>query len=517
MTPATDQVARLGGALGWGIVARIARFALGLVGSVLVVRTLGAYDYGILAVVRTALAFAAILVGGGLTQGILRYLPGWRVQGDVVRIRQAISLSLVLQLGLWFLVVGLLFGFRDAVTALSSSEVSGLLLLGAALLLPEAAANTATQIANAQYDSRRITFAVAISVSLYVALLAVFLHRGLGVAGVLVAGAISNLLLAKMLWSYVPGYLREAEPGEEALPETRRAEVRAAVRYSLPFLAIGVLNLITWRQSEVLFLGRWHGAEAAGFFDLAYRLPQMILEFVPGAIWPLVLAGFAEVYTRDPYALQRATSAYYKLLFLLVAPVSVGGVLVGDLAVSLLYGPEFAVAGRLTQIFFIVFSISFLATPLSMVLYVVERPGIGLGIVFVNAVINVVLDILLIPRFGVWGAVTPVAVVIVLSPGVYAYVLNKLDIHVRPPWRFLARLYGASALMLLLWPVRRWADDPVVLTLFVIAGIGLFVAGLRWFGVFGVEERSLVARVSPRLWSRLEPWVGSAGGNGSGR
>ncbi len=102
-----------------------------------------------------------------------------------------------------------------------------------------------------------------------------------------------------------------------------------------------ILNLITWRQSEVLFLGHFRSAAEAGFFDLAYRFPQMILEFVPGAIWPLVMAGFSEIYTRDRDALQRATSAYYKLLFLLVAPLSVGGILTGDLAIHLLYGGAF--------------------------------------------------------------------------------------------------------------------------------------------------------------------------------
>jgi O-antigen/teichoic acid export membrane protein len=285
----------------------------------------------------------------------------------------------------------------------------------------------------------------------------------------------------------------------------RSVDLGTAVRYSLPFLAIGILNLITWRQSEVLFLGHFRTAAEAGYFDLAYRLPQMVLEFVPGAIWPLVMAGFAEVYTRDPGALRRATDAYYKLLFLLVAPLSIGGVLTGDLAVRLLYGGQYDLSGTVCQVFFMVFALSFIATPLSMVLYVLERPGIGLAIYAVNAAINVGLDLLLIPRYGVWGAVIPVSLVIFLSPVPYLFVLRRLGADVEVPWGFLARVYGASAVMFALWPLRAWVTGPWSLIGLTGAGVVLYGLGLRFLRVLGPAEQSLIERANLPAWGLLAP------------
>ncbi len=520
-----DHVRRLGGALGWGVVARIARMVLGLFGSVLVVRGLGAYEYGILAVIRTSLAFVAIVVGAGLTQGLLRYVPTWRLAGERGRLRGMLFAVFGIQTFLWLVLLGLFFLFRSWIGDIANPAVAGLLVLGVALLLPEVLGNTATQVANTHYDSRSVSLAVVISTLVYVGLVAWLLHAGARVAGVLVAAAASNAVLAMWLLRRTPAYLAEAGaaaaarggPGPETGAEPGGASTPAGfsivVKYSIPFLAIGLLNLITWRQSEVLFLGHFRGAEEAGFFDLAYRFPQMILEFVPGAIWPLVMAGFSEVYTRDRDALQRTAIAYYKLLFFLVAPLSMGGLLVGDLAIRILY-PDFGPSGIICQVFFVIFSISFFSAPLGMVLYVVERPWIALVIYVVNAAVNVGLDLALIPRFGLWGAVIPVSVVILFSPLPYLWALRRLGIRLRLPWGFLLRIYAASGSMLLLWPLRSRIGGPVAFLGLVMLGVGVFVVGLRIFRVLGPEERSLIRRVDPPAWSWLGPILVGRGPKG---
>ncbi len=499
-----DQVRTMGGALGWGVVARVARMMLGLFGSVLVVRGLGAYEYGVLAVIRTLLAFVSIILGGGLTQGLLRYLPAWRLAGERDRIRRVLWAVAGLQLSLWVITLLVVWVLRPAVAGLSNTTVAGLLILGTALLLPEVLGNTVTQVANAWYDSRAVSLAVVISTLAYVGTVAWFLELGFRVAGVLGASAISNAVLALWLLRKTPGYLDRAARAEKDAVRTPGG-VGSLVRYSAPFLAIGLLNLITWRQSEVLFLGHFRGPAEAGYFDLAYRFPQMILEFVPGAIWPLVMAGFSEIYTRDRDALQRTSVAYYKLLFFLVAPLSVGGFLVGDLAIRLLYGPEFALSGVVCQAFFVIFSISFFSAPLGMILYVVERPGAALLIYLGNAVVNVGLDLLLIPPFGIWGAVIPVSVVILVSPAPYLWVLKRIGISIKLPWSFLGRVYAASALMLLLWPLRTRISGPWPLAGLVLAGVAVYVVGFRLFRVVGPSERALIERVDNPIWGWLEP------------
>jgi len=500
----SDHARRLGSALTWSIVARILRLVLGLVGTALVLRVLGTFNYGILAQVRTVLAFLAVIMGAGLAQGLLRYLPAWWLARDRATTTQAIGMVLVTQILLWAGITAIVVALRPVIEAWTHNYTAPVIILGVALLLPETLANTFTQISNAFYDTKRISLGVLASSVTYVLVLWVLLDSGGAIRGVLIAAAVSSVVMALVLVTGVSSYLRrEPPPGRTAKASPPR--VGRVFRYSMPFVVIGILNLITWRQSEVLFLGHYLGAEAAGFFDIAYRLPQTVLEFIPGAIWPLVMAGTAEAYLRNPDALQRTSSAYYKLLFLLVAPLAIGGFLVGDRMIVLLGGPEYAAAGIYCQVMFLVISVSFFATPLSMVFYVVERPGVGMMLYVVNAVVNVGLDILLIPRIGIWGAAIPVALVILASPFLNAWALRRIGLSIRPPIGFLVRIHLASLLMLLLWPARGMISGVGELVVFILAGALLFLLGVRLFRVVGPDERDLMQRTSPAAWSVLEP------------
>ena len=122
-----------------------------------------------------------------------------------------------------------------------------------------------------------------------------------------------------------------------------------------------------------------------------------------------------------------------------------------------------------------------------------------------NAVINVGLDLLLIPRYGLWGAVVPVSLVILGSPIINAWVLDRMGYRVRPPWGFLGRVYLAALPMLLLWPLRSVLTGPEGFVGIVILGAIIFTVGLRVFRVFGPVERDLMERASPAAWSRLQP------------
>ena len=355
-----DHARRMGGALSWSVLARVVRLVLGFVGTA---RVLGSFNYGILAQVRTVLAFLAVITAFGLPQALLRYLPAlWisRQRGGILR---AVLAVLGIQFLLWAGLTAAVVTLRPALVAWTHAYTAPVILLGVVLLLPETLANTATQVSNAFYDAKRVSLAVLASSATYVSVLAWLLGEGEAIRGVLIAAGVSNAVLALVLLTGLPGYLdRPAPPAGASRPAVPTLD--RMFRYAAPFVVIGLLNLITWRQSEVLLLGHFLGAREAGFFDIAYRLPQTVLEFIPGAIWPLVMAGTAEAYTRNPAVLQRTTSAYYKLLFLLVAPLSVGGFLVGDRLVELLGGAEYAPAGVYCQALFLVISVSFFATPM---------------------------------------------------------------------------------------------------------------------------------------------------------
>jgi O-antigen/teichoic acid export membrane protein len=165
-------------------------------------------------------------------------------------------------------------------------------------------------------------------------------------------------------------------------------------------------------------------------------------------------------------------------------------------------------AGPLCQAFFIIFSLAFLSTPLSMAFYVLERPWYSFGLYVVNSVINVGLDLILIPRYGLVGAIIPVALVILISPFSNYFLLRRLGVRAPIPWGFLARVYLAAIPCALLFPARYFVSGKLPLALVALGAGILYIAGLRLFRVLGDEEGALLRRSGLPMASRLGRLLG---------
>ncbi len=255
--------------------------------------------------------------------------------------------------------------------------------------------------------------------------------------------------------------------------------------------AVTLLNFVVWRQSEALLIAHFRTPRETGLFDIAYRMPQMALDFVPTTVWPLVMAGMVEVFARDRAALAGAVRRYYRVLFALSAPVAAAGAALIEPAIRVIFGEAMVAAAPDARLFFGVFFLSFLATPLSMSLLVLERPTANLAVYGVLAVVNVSLDLALIPTMGVRGAVIAVGAAMALAPALYALALARERVRVRPPWGRMARATLASAPVAAAWPLVSGVDDPWRLAAAAVGAAAVLVVTYRGARVIAPEDRSL--------------------------
>jgi O-antigen/teichoic acid export membrane protein len=225
----------------------------------------------------------------------------------------------------------------------------------------------------------------------------------------------------------------------------------------------------------------------------------------------LLLATFSEVYSRRKESLGEAISGYYKLLFVLVAPVSIFGAAISGSAVKILWGSEMASAGTLAQMFFLIFSVSFFSTPLSMALYVRELTWLNLIIYVCNATVNVGLDLVLIPRYGLYGAVVPVGLVILASPFVYYYTLKRMNLSYSIPWGFVGRCYLASLPLTVFFVFGRHIGSFSNLVTMCLLGVLVFWVSARLVRIFRDEEKALLAGLAPGLQSFVLGFFGWKG------
>jgi O-antigen/teichoic acid export membrane protein len=495
---------RIGTAMAWSVAARAGRFLLGFVSSVVVVRGLGSHDYGVLSAVRSVLMFVVLIAGFGTGQSILRFLPALRVSRARDSARALVRRVAVVHVAAWILLLGLSLLFRAFLESiLKTPGVGEFCAIGIGLSLFEVLFALFGNVLNACYDTARLSVASLASHVVYIAVVVPMLHGGHGVVGVLVAAAAGNAVACIMVWPR----LRAAFDWSDATPAGTVSGGRFW-RYSIPFAAIGILNLIVWRQSETLMLAHFRSPEETGYFDLAYRLPQTILEFVPGTVWPLVMAGMSEAYARDRARLAGAVERYYHMLFALVTPLCVLGALLAGRAVPVLFGAPMQPAALPTQLFFVIFTVSFLSTPLSMALYVLEKTSLNLLIYVVLAVINVGLDLVLIPRFGVPGAMVPVALAIIAQPVLYFIAVRRLMPDIKIPFRYIVRCVAACVPCVVVIPILFWIHGLAGFIAAAVAGLAVLPVSFRAAGVFGRDELAALGSMPVPLAGRLARFMG---------
>jgi O-antigen/teichoic acid export membrane protein len=486
-------IERVSGAMYWSVIAKVTRFSAGIVANILIVRSLGPTDWGMYSVIKSLFAFASTIVMLGTGNAILRFIPLIRVRGGIGSFIATLKRLIFVQISVWAVLISVVYLVGDRFRMLFGGRFEGLdryLLFAVGFVLFEVFLGVVTSVVQSWYETKWYANVTLIGNVLYLSCLIYFLKTGAGIIGILVSGAIVNVAMSLLLLPQA-GRLISSE-GDSSGEDANLGKV---LRFSLPFVATGLLNLIVWRQSEVLFLGAFHGETAAGYFGLAYTMPQLLLEFVPLTIWPIVMAGMSEAYARDPVRLPDAIGLYYRLLYVLVIPVAAFGFAFARPLVPVIYGNEMMPAALFAQLFFVVFSYSFLYTPLSMALYITGKSWVNMLVFAFLALVNIGLDLALIPRYGLWGAFLPVALVMILGVAIFYIVASRIVQNVFIPVSFIVRCYlAALPTAALALTSMRWGG-PVALPVQIVAGAVLLIACFRFLRVLGPQERELIARL----------------------
>jgi O-antigen/teichoic acid export membrane protein len=231
-----------------------------------------------------------------------------------------------------------------------------------------------------------------------------------------------------------------------------------------------------------------------GFYDLGYSLPQMGLELLPLSLYAVVMSAVTASYHRDPSRLGHLVGWMYKLLAVTTVPFALLGFVWADKLVALLYGAKMAPAGWIAQAYSLIHLLPFVSLPIGIALNVVEKAHKTLLFGFVQAGVALGLDLLLIPRFKVPGAIAAVLLSVLLVTPVTIWYAVKQTGPLEFPWRWMGRLALVLAPGLLPGLARPWVNGWAGVVACVAASGVLMLLGIRWGGVIGSEERYRLLR-----------------------
>ncbi|MBD2081107.1 flippase [Leptolyngbya sp. FACHB-17] len=208
-----------------------------------------------------------------------------------------------------------------------------------------------------------------------------------------------------------------------ALPvETKQASpvyhTNAWFQGSLPFLAIVAMFTIN-QQIDVLMLGAMKGTSAAGIYTVVGRGAQLIqfsLAAVSAATGPAIAQAYA---LRNLSQVEQVAHSGARMLFLACGAISTSLIVLGHWFL-LIFGSEFLQGQAALTILCLGYLISSPLELSGLLLLMTGREretAIGTG---VTAGLNVVLNALLIPNFGLEGAAIATATSIIMRGAIFS-------------------------------------------------------------------------------------------------
>ncbi|MBF0424576.1 MAG: flippase [Magnetococcales bacterium] len=181
-----------------------------------------------------------------------------------------------------------------------------------------------------------------------------------------------------------------------------RAFIREKIREATPFGLVGIFEIIYhWIGTVMLSLS--HGDAVVGWYNAAYRVFLVTL-FIPSVVSVVVFPVMAQMFKTDPKHLRTVYFKYYKYLLTIGCIIAVEMAIFSDEVVQILYGTAYApsaVALRILMVCCVLMSINGAFVRL---LESTNEQLLLTKICGAAATTNVLLNLLLIPHYGLVGA-----------------------------------------------------------------------------------------------------------------
>lgn len=183
-----------------------------------------------------------------------------------------------------------------------------------------------------------------------------------------------------------------------------------------PFAMVALLSSLMINMDTVI-IGHFRSAAEIGFYAAAQR-PIQLFYTVSALISSAIFPSLAKSAKRDNARFRFLFEKVIAVTFLIGLPITIGGIILGKGVVQVLFGNQY-LAGVLTfQLLLLTTTITFLYGILVNGLFAFDRQSIFTWAIAGGVLTNLILDLLLIPRYGISGSAiaTIIAQLVVLTP-----------------------------------------------------------------------------------------------------
>ena len=174
------------------------------------------------------------------------------------------------------------------------------------------------------------------------------------------------------------------------------------MKEALPF-GITALSGMIYTYADSIMLSSLKGNEVVGWYNAPYRLMLMML-FIPNVINVVIFPVMSRYFTSSPSFLKLIYTKYLKFMLILSLPLGMGTTLIADKIILFVFGVGFENSIVALKIIIWTIVLTFIGAAFARLLESVNQQRIITKISMICMVVNVLLNILLIPKFSYIGS-----------------------------------------------------------------------------------------------------------------
>lgn len=425
--------------------------------TVYLARTLGASTYGILGFAAAIMLYLSRIADGGMEYFGLGVRE---IAADPSRVETLAPSLLIARLGMSAVVVLALFAL---VPFLPSPDGLVIALYGLTLL---AIGGGTRWVLLGLQRNRRVAAARALGEATMAALVLLLVHRQADVTRVPLAQFAGDSLAAIVLfvslrrWGY-------------ALPLRFDAPaVKRMLRQAMPLLGSALLGLVIY-NSDLILLRFFRDSRTVGFYAAGYLLVSFVIN-VGGAFGQSLMPALTRSSERT-----RLYHVAWEQMALLTIPIAIGGAILARNLIGVVFGPQYAPAGVALGLLILSIPPS-LGREVSTVAVVVGGGHKAvLRLTAAAAVFNLIVNLAVIPRWGLEGAALATVATEVLRCAATVYearVVGFAAPSLRLVWRPVLAAAAMATTLLLAPSLSLWSAAPAG---FVVYAAVLLLTGFR--------------------------------------
>jgi stage V sporulation protein B len=467
---------------------------------------LGPSKYGIIGITLPFQGILQTLSSGGLPPAIAKYVAEYEAldQKDMARQTIYTSLKMVIVLGICCgaFMVFIAAPWLGEVYLQKPETVLPLQIVG--LIVPFSSIVGGIRGAfQGVYKMEYIVYSRVVEQIGMILFATAFVLIGLSVAGALVGtvlGFIFSLIVSVYIFrNYMGKYIPKPNPDFVFTVSDELKLTKKLLAFSFPVVISSIAEMGIYTVCTIV-MGRFLSTELIGYFaaaDPIARLPLIISISISTALLPAASEAFS---SKNQKRLNDYVVKSYKYALLVVIPMCVGIALFSTQILELVYftNPDYVYAASSLAILAIGMTFYSIYVISSSIIQGIGNPRIPMYILIVGLIVTLVLNLILVPEYGIVGGAiaTTIACLVMIIPGMYlVFKLTKT----KAPTKEISKIIIASAIMSVIILILPRDTTGLIIGIIICPIIYLLtLIKLKFFTLEDINSaRSMTSKLGP--------------------